>query len=212
MRIVIADDHALVRAGIRSLLERLPAVEVIGEACDGGEAEELAASLRPDILLMDIAMKQMGGLEAAERVKLRSPDVKVIILSMHATEDYVMEALRIGASGYLLKDSATSDLEAAIRAVSRGEIYLGPAVSQIVVDGYLARSAGAARTAHLTLRQSEILRAIAEGKSTKEIALEFGLSIKTIEAHRAQIMERLGIHDIPGLVKYAMRTGLIPGV
>lgn len=214
MQIVIVDDHALVRAGIRSLLERLPAVEVIGEASNGEEAAGLAESLKPDIVLMDIAMPNVSGLEAASRVKAVLPQVKVIMLSMYATAEHVTEALRAGASGYLIKDCATSDLEAAIRAVSRGEIYLSPRISQIVVDGYVTRTAAgeAPPASRLTARQLEILRVIAQGKTTKEIAFQFELSVKTVEAHRAQIMERLGIHDIPGLVRYAMRAGLVPGV
>lgn len=178
MRIVIADDHSLVRAGIRALLEHLQGVEVVGEASDGRNAARLAASLQPDVVLMDIAMPEQTGLEAAAHIKAASPNVKVIILSMHVTEEYVMEALRAGASGYLVKDCATVDLEAALRSVVNGEIYLSPTVSQIVVDGYMARTAAVAATTptRLTSRQAEILRAIAEGKSTKQIALEAGCS------------------------------------
>lgn len=212
IRIFLADDHALVRAGIRSLLEKLSGVEVVGEADDGLSALAAIATAAPDILLVDIAMKGLNGLEAAARATRQFPRVKVIILSMHANEEYVMRALRAGAVGYLLKDSATLELELAIRAVTRGETYLSPAISRTVIDGYLGRVSGAGAPAAepLTPRQRQILTLVAEGHSTKEIAFRLKLSGKTVESHRAQIMERLGIRDLPGLVKYAMRTGLIP--
>lgn len=212
IRVLLADDHALVRAGIRALLERLPGVEVVGEAAGGVEALALAKSLQPDVLLLDIAMGGMNGLEAAAGMASEFPRIRIIILSMHANEEYVIRALRAGAVGYLLKESATIELELAIQAVGRGETYLSPAISRTVIDGYLARvSGGSAGLAHpLTPRQLQILRHLAEGQSTKEIALTLGVSVKTVETHRAQLMERLGIRDVPGLVKYAMRIGLIP--
>ena len=211
-RILLADDHTLVRAGIRSLLEKMPGVEVVGEAGDGREALALLEVLRPDILLIDIAMPGLNGLETAARVADGFPQIKIIILSMHANEEYVVEALRAGAAGYLLKDSATIELERAIEAVDRGETYLSPPVSRTVIHGYLGRvTAPDGTEAHaLTPRQLQILKLVAEGQSTKEIAFALNLSVKTVETHRARLMERLGIHDVPGLVRYAMRIGLIP--
>ncbi len=212
LRILLADDHALVRAGIRLLLERIAGVEVAGEADDGLEALASIRTLQPDVLLMDIAMRGLNGLEAAARAAKEFPQVKVIILSMHANEEYVLQALRVGAAGYLLKDSATRELELALEAISCGEPYLSPAISRAVIDGYLARvfGAGSMPSTPLTPRQREILKFIAEGNSTKEIAFTLNLSCKTVETHRAQMMQRLDIHDIAGLVKYAMHIGLIP--
>jgi DNA-binding NarL/FixJ family response regulator len=212
LRILLADDHALVRAGIRALLERMPGMEVVGEASDGREALALLEALQPDILLIDIAMPGLNGLETAARVADEFPQIKLIILSMYANEENVVQALRAGAAGYLLKDSATIELERAIEAVGRGETYLSSPVSHTVIDGYLDRvSASGATEAHsLTPRQLEVLKHLAEGQSAKQIAFALNLSAKTVETHRAQLMERLGIHDVPGLVKYAMRIGLIP--
>ena len=209
IRVLLADDHALVRAGMRSLLNAMAEVEVVGEAASGEEALELAARERPDIVLMDIAMKGMSGLEAAARLRERESGVRVIILSMHAGEEYVLQALRAGAVGYLLKDAATGELELALRSVMRGESWFSPAVSRQVVEGYVQRVGGEAADA-LTARQREVLRLVAGGMSTKEIAYALNLSVKTVETHRAQIMERLGIRDVAGLVRYALRTGLVP--
>ena len=210
IRVVLADDHALVRAGMRSLLNGMSQVQVVGEAASGEEALELAASERPDVVLMDIAMKGMNGLEAAVRMRERHAAVRVVILSMHAGEEYVLQALRAGAVGYLLKDAATGELELALRSVMRGESWFSPAVSRQVVEGYVQRVGGEAAAEVLTARQREVLRLVAGGKSTKEIAYDLTLSVKTVETHRAQIMERLGIRDVAGLVRYALRTGLVP--
>jgi DNA-binding NarL/FixJ family response regulator len=210
IRVLLADDHSLVRAGIRSLLGAMAEVEVVGEAASGEEAIELAGARRPDVVLMDIAMKGMTGLEAAAVLRERVPEVRVVILSMHAGEEYVLQALRAGAAGYLLKDAATGELELALRSVMRGESWLSPAVSRQVVEGYVQRTAGEAAPEVLTARQREVLRLVAGGKSTKEIAFLLNLSVKTVETHRAQIMERLGIRDVAGLVRYALRTGLVP--
>jgi len=210
IRVLLADDHSLVRAGIRSLLGAMAEVEVVGEASSGEEALELAAQARPDVVLMDIAMKGMTGLDAAARLRERLPEVRVVILSMHSGEEYVLQALRAGAAGYLLKDAATGELELALRSVMRGESWLSPAVSRQVVEGYVQRTAGEAAAEVLTARQREVLRLVAGGKSTKEIAFLLNLSVKTVETHRAQIMERLGIRDVAGLVRYALRTGLVP--
>jgi len=208
IRVLLADDHALVRAGIRSLLNAMAQVEVVAEASSGEEAIDLASTSRPDVVLMDIAMKGITGLEAAARMRERMPEVRVVILSMHSGEEYVLQALRAGAAGYLLKDAATGELELALRSVMRGESWLSPAVSRQVVEGYV-RSGESAPEA-LTARQREVLRLVAGGKSTKEIAFLLNLSVKTVETHRAQIMERLNIRDVAGLVRYALRTGLVP--
>jgi DNA-binding NarL/FixJ family response regulator len=210
IRILLADDHALVRAGIRSLLERLEGVEIVGEAGDGHETMRLVEERSPDILLLDIALPGLNGLDVARRLLKSRPDLRVIILSMHATEDYVQQALQAGAAAYLLKEATVAELELAIRAVSKGGTYLSPSVSRHVVGEYL-RSAGTSPppTAGLTERQREILQLLAEGHSTKEIAFRLGLSVKTVETHRARLMERLGIHDLAGLVRYAVRTGLV---
>ncbi|MEX2241238.1 MAG: response regulator transcription factor [Burkholderiales bacterium] len=210
LRVLLVDDHALVRAGMRSLLQDLPDVEVVAEAGDGAEALAAAERERPDVVLLDIAMKGMNGLEAAARLRERLPGVKVIILSMHTSEEYVLLALRAGAAAYLIKDSATSELELALKCVMRGETYLSPAISRQVVDGYVQRVGAGGGPDPLTPRQREVLKRIAEGRSTKEIAFELNLSVKTVETHRAQIMERLGIRDVAGLVRYAMRAGLVP--
>ena len=210
LRVLLVDDHALVRAGMRSLLQDLPEVEVVAEAGDGAEALAAAERERPDVVLMDIAMKGMNGLEAAAHLRERLPGVKVIILSMHTSEEYVLLALRAGAAAYLIKDSATSELELALKSVMRGETYLSPAISRQVVDGYVQRVGVGAGPDPLTPRQREVLKRIAEGRSTKEIAFDLNLSVKTVETHRAQIMERLGIRDVAGLVRYAMRAGIVP--
>jgi DNA-binding NarL/FixJ family response regulator len=210
IRVVLADDHALVRAGIRALLEKLPGIEVVGEAGTGREALELVRSELPNIVLMDIAMTELGGLEALPRITKDFPSVKVVILSAHASEEYVIRALREGASGYMLKDSATAELELAINSVIQGKIYLGPSISRTVIDDYLQRVGGAVTALEqLTSRQREILQSIAEGKNAKEIAAQLDISIKTVESHRLQLMDRLNIHDIPGLVRYAIRNGLV---
>jgi len=210
LRVLLADDHALVRAGMRSLLRDIEGVAVVGEAADGGQALALAERERADVVLLDIAMKGMNGLEAAARFRELHPGIKVIILSMHASEEYVLQALRAGAAAYLIKDSATAELELALRSVMRGETYLSPAISRQVVEGYVQRVGAGTGEDPLTPRQREVLKRIAEGRSTKEIAFDLGLSVKTVETHRAQIMERVGIRDVAGLVRYAMRTGLVP--
>jgi len=210
IRVLLADDHSLVRAGIRSLLGAMAEVAVVGEASSGEQAIELAQREQPDVVLMDIAMKGITGLEAAALMRERLPAVRVVILSMHAGEEYVLQALRAGAAGYLLKDAATGELELALCSVMRGESWLSPAVSRQVVEGYVQRTGGDSAPELLTARQREVLRLVAGGKSTKEIAFLLNLSVKTVETHRAQIMDRLGIRDVAGLVRYALRTGLVP--
>lgn len=210
LRVALADDHALVRAGIRVLLEKLPGVEVVGEANNGREALELIKTRAPNVLLLDISMSELGGLEALPRIVKNFPTVRVLILSGHANEEYVLRALRCGASGYMLKEAAADELGPAIKAVAQHKIYLSPSVSRTVVENYLQCAAGEVDPIEqLTARQREVLQLLAEGKSTKEIAYLLGISIKTAEAHRSQLMDRLDIHDVAGLVRYAIRTGLI---
>src|ERR1700730_4148579 len=209
-RVLLADDHALVRAGIRALIEKISNVEVVGEANSGREALEMIKSKLPNLVLMDIAMSELGGLEALPRITKDFPGVKVIILSAHANEEYVIRALRSGAAGYLLKDAATAELELAIRSIAEDKTYLSPSISRTVIDSYLERVGGKfSPLEQLTARQREILQLIAEGKNTKEIASDLDISVKTVESHRLQLMERLNIHDVPGLVRYAVRSGLV---
>ena len=208
--VLIADDHALVRAGIRAFLERIPNIEVVAEASDGREAVELVAQRQPDIVLMYIAMPGLNGLDATRQIVKAWPQVRVIILSMHDSEEYVWQALRAGARGYLLKGASLAELELALSSVVRGELYLSPPLSQQAITEYVQRTVKErAREGKLTARQREILRLIAEGKSTKQVALQLGISVKTVESHRMQIMERLNIHDVAGLVRYAIKTGLV---
>ncbi len=208
--VLLADDHILVRSGIRALIEKIPNVEVVGEASTGREAVEMVKSRLPNLVLMDIAMTGLGGLEALPRITKDFPGVKVIILSAHANEEYVIRALRSGAAGYLLKDSATTDLKLAINSVIQGKVYLSPSISRTVLDDYLQRVGGPVSPLEkLTSRQREILQLIAEGKNTKEVAADLEISVKTVESHRLQLMERLNLHDVPGLVRYAIRSGLV---
>jgi DNA-binding NarL/FixJ family response regulator len=213
IKVFLIEDHNLVRAGIKSLLAQLQGVEVAGEAGNGREAlrmmkEEMPTM--PDIVLTDIAMAGLNGMETTARITKDFPNVRVIVLSMYANEEYVMQALRAGAAGYLVKEAATSELELAIRAVARGDTYLSPAVSGKVIDKTLGRIVPQnSPLERLTPRQREILQLIAEGRSTKQIADTLKLSVKTVETHRAQLMSRLEIYDVPGLVRYAIRVGMI---
>jgi DNA-binding NarL/FixJ family response regulator len=210
IRVLLADDHTLVRAGLRSLLEKLPGVEVVGEAGEGREALRLIGAARPDVVLMDLMMPGMNGLEATARAAQEFPSTRVVVLSMNASEEVVLQAMRAGAAGYLLKSVTTAELEQAVRAVVRGETYLATAISRHVVDAYV-RKAQAEPTSleRLTPRQREVLQLIAEGHTSKEIARRLSISVKTAEAHRSQLMEALDIHDIAGLVRYAIRMGVI---
>jgi DNA-binding NarL/FixJ family response regulator len=209
VRVVLAEDHELVRAGITALLGRLPGIEVVGGACDGREALELIATTTPDVVLMDLTMPGLGGLQTLGRVREEFPNVRVIIMSMHDNEEYVWQALRAGASGYLLKDSGVEELELAVRSVSRGGTYLSPAVSRHVVTNYIRRVSPESSLDRLTPRQLEVVQLIAEGNTNQEIARTLSISIKTVETHRYQLMERLEIHDVPGLVRFAVRMGLV---
>jgi DNA-binding NarL/FixJ family response regulator len=210
IRIALVDDHALMRAGIRALLEKLAGIEVVGEANDGREALELIKKKGPNVILLDVSMTDLGGLEALPRIVKDFPAVKVLILSGFANEEFVLRALRSGAAGYMLKDAAADELELAIKAVAQGKTYLGPSISRTVVESYLQRTTGTQDLVEeLTARQREILQLIAEGKNTKEIGSTLGISAKTVNAHRLQLMARLDIHDVPGLVRYAIRSGLV---
>jgi len=209
VRILLADDHTLVRAGVRSLVEKLPNVEVTGEVGDGRAALEFIRQHAPDIVLMDVAMTGLNGLEATARITKEYPATRVIILSMHANEEYVVHALRAGAAGYLLKNAAVAELGLAVQAVLEGKTYLSPAVAERIRDHDAAGRGSQSQLEHLTPRQREILQLIAEGKSTKEIAFLLGVSAKTIETHRALLMDRLSIRDVPGLVRFAIRVGLV---
>ncbi len=211
IRVLLADDHTLVRAGIRALLEKLPNVQVCGEANDGREVLELVKSQQPNVILMDIAMPGLNGLEATARIIKDCPGVRVIILSMHQNEEYFWQALKAGASGYLLKKAATAELEVALQRVLGGEIYLSREISSRLLKKLPLQQIAHARSPleRLTDRQREILQLIAEGQTTKAIALVLKLSPKTVEYHRAQLMERLGIFDVPGLVRFALQVGLI---
>jgi DNA-binding NarL/FixJ family response regulator len=211
VRVLIAEDHNLVRAGLRSLLEAMPSVEVVGEAGDGRQALDLIAATVPDVVLMDITMPGRNGLHSAARVRAEHPTVRVIMLSMHDSEEYVWQALQAGASGYLLKNAEPAELELAIRSVARGMSYLSPSVSGSVLSDYVRRvGSEQGSLGRLTSRQREIVQLIAEGYTNQRIAHELEISLKTVETHRAQLMNRLQIHDVPGLVRYAVRMGLVP--
>jgi DNA-binding NarL/FixJ family response regulator len=210
VRVLLAEDHTLVRAGFRVLLEKLEGVQVIGEVSDGRAALKVSKELQPDVVLMDIAMPEMNGLQATNRIRQECPNTKILMLSMYTNEEYLMEALRAGAAGYLLKDADRTELELAIKTVWRGDTYLTPAVAKFTVNAYCRKDdAQLGPLGRLTGRQREILQLIAEGCSTKQIAQRLDLSVKTVETHRAQLMDRLEIHDIPGLVRLAIRTGLV---
>jgi DNA-binding NarL/FixJ family response regulator len=208
--IILADDHELVRAGIRSILQTFPNVRVAAETGDGREALELARRLEPDVLLLDITMPGLNGLEVAARIKKLGLATRVLMLSMHAGPDYVARAVQSGAMGYLVKDSAVDELADALESVLRGRTYFCDAIDRDVVQGFLsAGDVNAEELAVLTPRQREILQLVAEGFSTRDIAERLHVSVKTVETHRAQLMSRLGIHDVPGLVRFAIRTGLV---
>lgn len=210
VRVLLVEDHQLVRAGIHALLDRMTGIEVVAEVSDGDEAVKAVESMQPDLVLMDVAMPGLNGLEAASRITKQWPSVRIIMLSMHANEEYLQKALKAGAMGYLLKGADLVELERAIRTVCGGEPYLTPAVARYTIDAY--RQGGPRDVPpieRLSSRQREILQLIAEGHSTKEMAFRLKLSAKTVETHRAQLMERLDIHDIAGLVRFAMKSGLI---
>lgn len=208
LRILLADDHALVRAGIRRLLEDLGHV-VVAEAADGREAARLARLHEPDVAFIDLSMPGLNGLDAIARIAADSPQTRSLALSMHTSEPYVIDALAAGAAGYLVKDAAADELADALAAVTQGGRYVSPRVAPHLRSAQSGRAPGAEEPVALTSRQREILQLIAEGHSTREIAIRLSISIKTVETHRAQIMRRIDIHDVAGLTRYALRIGLI---
>jgi DNA-binding NarL/FixJ family response regulator len=207
IRILLADDHAVVRQGFRMILSAHSDLEIVGEAGNGREAVELAASLRPDVVVMDVAMPELNGIEATRRLTADNPHIRVVALSMHKDSVYVREILRAGARGYLLKDSVADDLVAAVRAVAAGEGYLSPAISNAVLDDYRKHVTDPIDL--LSSREREVLQMLAEGKTNKEIAVTLNLSVYTVEAHRGRIMEKLNVHSINELVRFAVRKGLV---
>ena len=209
IRVLIADDHALVRAGIRALVERIDDVVVVGEAGKGSEALELVRQLSPDLILLDITMPDGNGFEVLDQVTKLYPEIRVIVLTVHEAGEYAIRAVREGAAGYLPKSAASTELDEAIRTVVGGKRYISPETAQNTI---IEQGRGATKRdllATLSPRQREVLRLIAEGRTTKQIAQELEISVKTVETHRAQLMERLGIHDVAGLVRYAIIVGLI---
>ncbi len=209
IRVLIADDHALVRAGIRALVERIDGVVVVGEAGKGSEALELVRQLSPDLILLDITMPDGNGFEVLDQVTKLYPEIRVIVLTVHEAGEYALRAVREGAAGYLPKSAASIELEQAIQTVIRGERYISPETAQNTIFEFTNRGTKRDLLATLSPRQREVLRLIAEGKTTKQIAQVLEISVKTVETHRAQLMERLGIHDVAGLVRYAIIVGLI---
>jgi len=211
VRVLLAEDHTLVRQGVRALLADDPGIEVIGEADDGREAVRLAEKLRPDVVLMDLSMPGLNGLEATRQIKQWVPEVKVVILTRHAHEDYVSHVLRAGASGYVVKSAAPAELVSAIRAVSRGDSFLSPTISRTVIEGYVRQAATTAGDSYeqLTGREREVLQLIAEGHSSREIAERLVISQKTVQTHRANLTEKLHLRSTAELTQYAIRKGLV---
>jgi DNA-binding NarL/FixJ family response regulator len=209
-KILLADDHKITREGLRSLLEKQPDMEVVAEAEEGHRAVRLVREMHPDIAIMDVTMPDLNGIEATQKIVSECPNVKVIALSMHSDTLFVTEMLKSGASGYLLKDCAFEELTRAIHTVLDGKIYLSPAISDVVVDGYLHRLSedDSADSDVLSHREREVLQMLAEGKSTKQVALKLHISIKTVETHRRQTMHKLDIYSVAELTKYAIRKGL----
>jgi DNA-binding NarL/FixJ family response regulator len=210
-RVLVADDHTIVRQGLRAVLEREPDIEVVGEAADGREAVRKAVALVPDIVVMDVSMPALNGLEATARIVREVPRVNILALTMHSSEEYVYSFLKAGAKGYLLKESAASDLVEAIRAVRFGGTYLHPTISVKVINEYLKLPDPRSRSGQLALlteREREVLQLIAEGHTNKGIADLLSLSVKTVEAHRSRVMEKLKIHNVAGLTRYAISRGI----
>ncbi len=212
IRVLLADDHKLIRAGLRLVLEQQPDLSVIGEADDGRQALALAVELKPDVVVMDVGMPNLNGIEAAAQVKQELPRAAVVMLSMHSDEAYILRALRAGATGYILKDSAEADLVAAVRAAVEGKSFFSPKVSRILLEDYMRklRKSGAEDSYDLlSAREKEILQLVAEGKSSKEIANLLNLSVYTVETHRGNIMQKLNLRGIPELILYAVRKGIV---
>lgn len=206
VRILLADDHAVLRQGLRALLER-EGFEVVGEASDGWEAVKLCAKFRPDVALLDVTMPLLNGIDAAREIGKTSPATRLVLLTMHTEDHLVLESLRSGVRGYVLKTRAADELIQAIRAVCKGEMYLTQSISRTIVQAFLAKDT--LPDSPLTDRERQVLQLVAEGKTTKEIASLLGISVKTAESHRSNIMEKLNIHETAGLVRYAIRSGLI---
>ena len=207
---VVVDDHALVRAAIRDMLKAFPGIDVVGEARDGRDALSVIEAQLPDVAVMDITMPNLNGLLAVGRIASDFPQVRVLILSVHDSEEHVLQALHAGAAGYLVKSAEPAELEIAVRSVHRTGSYISPFVTRHILTDYVQRTSGTPTSlARLTPRQVEILQLIAEGSSNQEIASALGVGLKTVETHRAQLMARLDIHDVAGLVRFAIRTGLI---
>ena len=212
IRILLADDHNIMRRGLRLLLERQPGFEVVGEAADGRQAVERAEATKPDVVVLDIAMPNMGGIEAAQRISALLPQTAIVILSMHSDEGYVLRALKAGAKGYVLKDSAENDLIEAIKAVGEGKAFFSPEISNILVEDYVRemRKRGAEDSYELlTPREREILQMLAGGKSNKDIATVLNLSLYTVETHRRNLQDKLNLHSLAELILYAVRKGII---
>jgi DNA-binding NarL/FixJ family response regulator len=211
-RVLIADDHGIVRQGLRALLEKSPDVSVVGEASDGREAVRLAAELRPNIVVMDIAMPMLNGVDATSQILSRDPEIKVIILSMHSDESYILRALSAGAKGYLLKDSAEGDILPAVQTVAKGRPYFSPVIASTLLDEYLqTMKKNKVRDSYdlLSEREKEVLQLLAEGKSNKEVASVLNLSPYTIESHRTSLMQKLNLHNTAEIVLYAVRKNII---
>jgi DNA-binding NarL/FixJ family response regulator len=208
LRVLLADDHTILREGVRLLLQAQPDIAVVGEAGDGEQALALARRLRPDIVVLDIAMPGLSGLEVTRRLRAELPAVQVVVLTMHADREYVTEVVQAGAAGYVLKQAAAQELVRALRAVRDGEAYLHPAATRALIGDYLRRCDEPPADG-LTPREREVLRQVALGRSNRAIANALGISIKTVEAHRANLMAKLNMHDRTELVRYAIRTGLI---
>jgi two-component system response regulator NreC len=211
-RVLLADDHQLMRSGLRLMLEREPDLTVVGEAGDGREAVALAKTLKPEVVVMDIGMPNLNGIEAALQMTQHNPELAVVMLSMHSDESYVLRALKAGARGYLLKDSAEADLIKAVHVVAGGKSFFSPAVSKVLLDDYvrkLKRSGTEDAYDLLTPREREILQLIAEGKSNKDVANLLNLSVYTVESHRSNLMEKLNLKGVPELILYAVRKGII---
>jgi two-component system, NarL family, response regulator NreC len=211
-RILLADDHTVMRSGLRLLLERQPNLEVVGEASDGRQCVDLAVTLDPDVVIMDVAMPNLNGIEAARQIVNRNSRMAVVVLSMHSDESYVLRALKAGARAYLLKDSAEKDLLDAIRALTEGKSFFSPAISKLLVEDYvreMKRKGVEDSYELLTTREREVLQLLAEGKSNKEVAAMLNLSLYTVETHRTHILQKLQLHTVPELILYAVRKGII---
>ncbi len=212
IRVIVADDHTIIRSGLKALLDREPDIEVVAEAADGRQAVQKAQELLPEVILLDIAMPNLNGIEAARQIAARHERMGIIILSMHSDESYVLRALKAGARGYLLKDSPEGDIMNAVRAVNSGKAYFSPEISRMLADDYLRQmqQRGVEDSYELlTSREREILQMLAEGRSNKDVANLLNLSLHTVETHRSNILQKLNLHSIPELILYAVRKGIV---